>query len=79
MFFPTTALYLFYHSSQRFLKNWPIISYLETHAILNPNQYGFRKNHSTDVALIDITSKISQAIANILYSAGIFIDLSKGI
>ena len=26
--FPTTALYLFYHSSQRFLKNWPIIGYL---------------------------------------------------
>ena len=26
--FLTTALYLFYHSSQRFLKNWPIIGYL---------------------------------------------------
>ena len=35
------------------------------------------KNHSTDMALIDITDKISQAIDNRLYSAGIFIDLSK--
>ena len=29
------------------------------------------------MALIDITDKISQAIDNRLYSAGIFIDLSK--
>ena len=35
------------------------------------------KNHSTDMALIDITDKISQAKDNRLYSAGIFIDLSK--
>ena len=35
------------------------------------------KNHSTNMALIDITDKISQAIDNSLYSAGIFIDLSK--
>ena len=35
------------------------------------------KNHSTDMALIDTTDKISQAIDNRLYSAGIFIDLSK--
>ena len=35
------------------------------------------KNHSTDMALIDITDKISQAIYNKLYSVGIFIDPSK--
>ena len=44
---------------------------------LTPNQCGFRKYHSTDMALIDITDKISQAIDNKLYFAGIFIDLSK--
>jgi len=54
-----------------------LLNHIEKHAILNPNQYGFRKNHSTDMALIDITDKISQAIDNRLYSAGIFIDLSK--
>ena len=31
------------------------------------------KYHSTDMALIDLTDKISQAIDR-LYSAGIFID-----
>ena len=35
------------------------------------------KNHSTDLILIDITDKILQAISNTLYSAGIFINLSK--
>ena len=35
------------------------------------------KNHSTDMALTDITDKISQAMDSRLYSAGIFIDLSK--
>ena len=33
------------------------------------------KNHSTDMALIDIADKISQAIDNKLYSSSIFIDL----
>jgi len=54
-----------------------LLNYVEKHAIVNPNQYGFRKYHSTDMALIDITDKISQAIDNRLHSAGIFIDLSK--
>ena len=36
-----------------------LLNHIEKHAILNPNQYGFRKNHSTDMALIDITDKIS--------------------
>ena len=37
----------------------------------------FEKNHSTDMALINITDKIPQAIATKLYSAGIFIYLTK--
>ena len=72
--FLTTALYFFYHSSQRFLKKLAysrLFNYIEKYAILNPNQHGFSKNHSTDIALIDITDKISQAINNRLYSAGI--------
>ena len=54
-----------------------LFNYIEKHAILIPNQYGFRNNHSIDMALIDITDKISQGIDNRLYSACIFIDLSK--
>ena len=54
-----------------------LLNHIEKHAVLNPNQYGFRKNHSTDMASIDITDKISQTTDNKLYSAGMFIGLSK--
>ena len=54
-----------------------LLNYIKKHAILNHNKYGFRKNHTNDMALIDITDKISRAIDNRLYSADIFRDLSK--
>jgi hypothetical protein len=41
------------------------------------NQYGFRKNHSTSFALIDLYDKISSAIDRREISVGIFLDLSK--
>ena len=39
-----------------------LISYLNKNNILFKNQYGFRKNRSTDMAIVEITDKISQAI-----------------
>jgi len=44
---------------------------------LNPNQYGFRKNHSTDLALVQIYDKITNAMANKEHVIGLFLDLSK--
>ena len=41
------------------------------------NQFGFRKNHSTTHALIDLTEDIRQAIDNNRFSCGVFIDLQK--
>ena len=61
MFFPTTALHLFHHSFERFLRKKlaynRLLNYMEKHALLNPNQYGFIKKHSTNIALIDMTDK----------------------
>ena len=54
-----------------------IMKYLTQHNILFNNQYGFRKNHSTSFALIDLFDKISQAIDDREYTVGIFLDLSK--
>ena len=54
-----------------------LLSYLETNKILSNTQYGFRKSHSTFMAIIDMYDKISNAIDNNMYSLGIFIDLSK--
>jgi retron-type reverse transcriptase len=45
--------------------------------VLTDNQYGFRKNHSTSLALIDLYDKISAAIDRKAIAVGIFLDLSK--
>ena len=47
--------------------------------ILCSNQYGFRKNHFTALALIDLHDKIPAAFDRGEFSVGIFLDLSKAI
>ena len=54
-----------------------LISYIENHNILSKHQYGFRKNRSTEHAIIELTDKISKAIDDGKYTIGIFLDLSK--
>ena len=54
-----------------------LMAYLEKFMILRDNQYGFRKNHSTSLALVDLYDKISSAIDRKEISVGIFLDLSK--
>ena len=51
--------------------------FLINNKILIPNQYGFRKNHSTDYALINLCDKIVNALSNKEHMIGIFLDLSK--
>ena len=45
--------------------------------ILCDNQYGFRKNHSTSLALIQFYDKVSSAFDRGEVAVGIFLDLSK--
>ena len=40
-------------------------------------QFGFRKKHSTNHALIEITETIRKALDDKKYACGIFIDLQK--
>ena len=54
-----------------------LLSYIFSNSILCSNQFGFQKNHSTYMALIDLYDKISLAIDRNEFSVGIFIDLSK--
>ena len=54
-----------------------LYTFINKHKILNPNQFGFRKNYSTDLALIQIYDKITNALANKEHVIGIFCDLSK--
>ena len=42
---------------------------------LSKNQYGFRKNHSTSLALLDLYDKISLAIDRKEFAVGVFFGL----
>ena len=54
-----------------------LIEFVERFEILLPNQCGFRKNHSTSLALVHLTNKIASAIDRKKLTAGVFLDLSK--
>ena len=54
-----------------------IYEFLEKQNILYEFQYGFRKGHSTEHALIEIVDKIKLAMDNNELTCGIFLDLSK--
>ena len=52
-------------------------SYIEQHDLLYPSQYGFRKGHSTQHAILDIINDIQANMNQRLLSCGVFIDLKK--
>ena len=54
-----------------------LISFIEKYQILYKYQYGFRKNHSTEHALIELVDQIRLNMDKKLMTCGIFIDLSK--
>ena len=53
------------------------LEYFNKYNILSDKQYGFRKNHSTSLALVNLYDKISTAIDQKEIAVGIFLDLSK--
>ena len=52
-------------------------NFLEKFNCLYKYQYGFRKSHSTNHALIEITEKIRKALDSRKFACGIFVDLQK--
>ena len=54
-----------------------VMKYLDMHSMLFQSQYGFRKKHSTNLATIELVTKILQAIDNSEYTIGVFLDLAK--
>ena len=51
--------------------------HLKQHKILSPYQFGFRKNHSTSMAVIQFTEKVYDIIENRKFAIATFLDLSK--
>ena len=54
-----------------------VYKFLEEQQCIYNLQFGFRKKHSTNPALIEITESIRNALDNKKYACGIFIDLQK--
>ena len=54
-----------------------IIKFIDKHNTLNEHQYGFRKKHSTNHAILELVTKITKAIDSNQYTMGVFLDLSK--
>lgn len=54
-----------------------IISFVKTNSIMYNSQYGFRENHSTSLALMELFEKITSNLDNKLVTVGVFIDLKK--
>ena len=54
-----------------------LTSYLDLHNILNKNQYGFRNNRSTIMAVTDFIEQISTSLDQGSAAVGVFLDLSK--
>ena len=54
-----------------------LINYLDAIKILVDNQYDFRKEHSTYMALLKMINDITNELENKNYSLGVFVDLSK--
>ena len=54
-----------------------IYAFLEDFQCIYLLQFGFRKKHSTNHALTDITETIRQALDNKKFACGVFVDLQK--
>jgi len=54
-----------------------LIEFIDKHSIFYKFQFGFRKNHSTNMAIITLVDKINSAIDNGDHVIGIFLDLRK--
>ena len=73
---PISVLPCFSKILERIMYN-RLYKYLLNNHILYKNQFGFQKHHSTEHAVMELTSEISDAFNHNLFTLGVFIDLSK--
>ena len=73
---PISVLSCFSKVLERLMYN-RLINYIDKNGILSKHQYGFRKNRSTEFAIIELIDKITKGIDEGKYTLGVFLDLSK--
>ena len=54
-----------------------LTNFFNKHEVINKNQFGFRKNSNTDLAVINSVNQIISAIENNSINCTIFLDLAK--
>ena len=54
-----------------------LLKFINKHNVLYPNQFGFKANRSSSMALITLINKITESIDNGNNVLGIFLDFSK--
>ena len=54
-----------------------LYSFLETMQIISPLQFGFRKMHSTNHALISIIEHVKSIVDHGKFACGLFLDFQK--
>ena len=55
-----------------------LLSFLSKNKILSDHQFGYRENHSTTHAILNISDNILNNLDNKKHTVSIFSDLSKG-
>jgi len=78
----TTGQFLYYHACQKFLKkkqftNVLYVDFLKLNEILFPAQFGFRDNHSTIHAILDVVTHCHENINQRLMIELLMLDLRK--
>jgi len=73
---PISKLSCFSKILERAMHN-RLSDFMESNAILYNKQFGFRKNHSTTHAIIEVVDKITEALDQRKITIGVFLDLSK--
>ena len=54
-----------------------LYKYLTDQKTLHPQQFGFRKVHSIEHAIVQFVDQIYESFENNSYTVGIFVDMSK--
>lgn len=52
-------------------------NFLDKNNVLTSSQFGFRRGHSTELAIINMIDKVTEAVDKKIECVGVFLDLSK--
>ena len=73
---PISVTHFFAKLFEKLMKN-QIMHFMSSNNLISKNQYGFQRNKSCEMALLDISSTITKAIDSNKFALGVFMDIQK--